>query len=521
METGIYVRVSTEEQAQEGYSIRAQEQKLKDYARIKDWSIYNIYVDEGISGKNLIDRPAIQKLIVDVNQGIVKNVLVFKIDRLTRNTADLIYLVDLFNKNECVFNSLTESIDTQTPSGRMFLKMIGTFAEFERENIVERSKVGIERKVREGYTIGGHQSYGYEREKGEKIQTIKDDEAEIVREVFDMYVNQGVTLTDITRRLNVRKIPTKYNDSWQTSTVRRLLSNCNYIGQVRHHVNDNENEYSVTGKHEAILSQELFDNAQILLSYNAKASPRKTPREENYFSGFIYCGLCGSKMAPHSVYKKQEDGSHTLMTCSYECKRKPVRACTASGVSHKKFERAFEEYIEKIANLDVTEDIQIETQRKKENEIQIKAYQDKQRQLEAKEREALALFVADEMEFESYREIKKMVDKEKSIINAEVQRLQEKNEEEPQIGKSDIIKNLHENWSLLSASERRQFLTRFVKRIDLVVKKAEGEHFGTAKIMDIVFQPFNGMGMEERPSTINTLNLIRQSKQPPSPVAPV
>ena len=151
METAIYCRVSTEEQAQEGFSIRAQEQKLKDLARIKDWSIYKIYMDEGISGKNLTERPAMQEMITDIENGAVKNVLVFKIDRLTRSTADLIYLIDLFGKYDCAFNSLTESIDTQTASGRMFLKIIGIFAEFERENIIERTKVGIERKVREGY----------------------------------------------------------------------------------------------------------------------------------------------------------------------------------------------------------------------------------------------------------------------------------------------------------------------------------------------------------------------------------
>ena len=492
METGIYIRVSTEEQAQEGFSIRAQEQKLKDYARIKEWSIYNIYIDEGISGKNLVDRPAMQELIADVNKGTVENVLVFKIDRLTRSTADLLYLVDLFNEQDCAFNSLTESIDTQTPSGRMFLKIIGIFAEFERENIVERSKVGIERKVREGYTIGGHQSYGYEREKGNKIQTINDDEAEIVREIFDMYVNQGVSVTDITRRLNVRNVPAKYNDNWETSSIRRLLSNCNYIGKVRHHVGDNELEYSVEGQHEAIINQELYDNAQTLLSNNAKASPRKTPREENYFSGFVYCGLCGSKMFPHSVYsKKQVDGTRKLMTCSYECKKKAVKACTASGISHKKFERAFEEYIEKIANLDVTDEIEIETQKKQENLAQIKAYKDKCRHLESREREALVLYVDGKMEFESYREMKKIVDSEKTIIAAELKKLEEAIEETPTLNKTDIINDLRENWSLLTASERRQFLLKFIKKIDLIVEKEEGAHYGTAKILDITFQSYS------------------------------
>jgi len=112
METGIYVRVSTEEQAQEGYSIRAQEQKLKDFSRVKDWSIYKIYNDEGISGKNITERPAINEMITDIKSGQVKNVVVYKIDRLTRSTADLIYLVDLFNQHDCAFNSLSEVMNS-------------------------------------------------------------------------------------------------------------------------------------------------------------------------------------------------------------------------------------------------------------------------------------------------------------------------------------------------------------------------------------------------------------------------
>ena len=292
METAIYVRVSTEEQAQEGFSIRAQEQKLKDFAKIKDWSIYNIYMDEGISGKNLDERPAMQELLTDIKSGAVKNVLVFKIDRLTRSTADLIYLIDLFNEHDCAFNSLTESIDTQTASGRMFLKIIGIFAEFERENIIERVKVGIERKVREGYSIGGRASYGYDRPKHQKIQTINEREAEIVREIFDMFVNQGVAITDIARRLNVRKVPTKENVNWGSTSIRRLLANMNYIGNVRHHIRDEKKEYSVEGRHEAIIEQEQFDIAQKLLANNKRTTPRKPPRDDNYFAGFLTCGIC-------------------------------------------------------------------------------------------------------------------------------------------------------------------------------------------------------------------------------------
>ena len=125
METAIYCHVSTEEQAQEGFSIRAQEQKLKEYINVKDWSIFNFYIDEGISGKNITERPAINRMIDDIKAGKVKNVLVFKLDRLTRFVADLVYLIDVFNENGCAFNSLMESLDTSTASGRMFIKIIG------------------------------------------------------------------------------------------------------------------------------------------------------------------------------------------------------------------------------------------------------------------------------------------------------------------------------------------------------------------------------------------------------------
>ena len=92
MKTGIYVRVSTEEQAKEGFSIRAQQDRLKDYIKIKDWELCDIYIDDGISGKNITDRPAINRMIKDVMDKKIDNVLVFKIDRLTRSTKDLISL---------------------------------------------------------------------------------------------------------------------------------------------------------------------------------------------------------------------------------------------------------------------------------------------------------------------------------------------------------------------------------------------------------------------------------------------
>jgi site-specific DNA recombinase len=354
METGIYVRVSTEEQAQEGFSIRAQEQKLKDFARIKDWQIYKIYVDEGISGKDIKGRPAMLELVEDVKAGRIQNVLVFKIDRLTRSTADLIYLVDLFNKHDCGLNSLMESIDTQTASGRMFLKIIGIFAEFERENIIERTRIGVERKGKEGYFLCTAPSFSYDRVRHQKIPTINEEEAAVVREIFEAFVLEGATMIEIARRLNVRGVKTKYGVTWDGSKIHRILVNNNYIGEVRHHVWDEKKRTIYDGLHEAIISQELWDAAQRLLNSHVATTPGREPNDDKYFSGFLVCARCGYKLKTYNVQEKLK--TRVLDSGGYVCPHRTLRACDCPSMRYKKVEAAFEEYITRIADFDEPEE---------------------------------------------------------------------------------------------------------------------------------------------------------------------
>jgi len=490
VETGIYVRVSTEEQAKEGYSIRGQEQKLKDYARIKDWQIYDVYIDEGISGKNITERPEVSRLIEDVKYGYVQNVLVFKIDRLTRSTSDLIYLVDLFNDHDCAFNSLMESIDTQTASGRMFLKIIGIFAEFERENIAERIILGRERKVNEGLTLCSRTaSYGYHRADGQKIQAIVEDEAQVVREIFDCYVNQGVNITEIARRLNLRSVPTKENSKWTTQGVRNVLKNANYMGHVRHHFEDPQRAYTVKGQHEAIVSPEVFEKAQHRLTKNPSISPRKQPREENYFTGFLVCAQCGYKMHPHNLYSKLADGTKRFLG-NYDCGNTIVGACDASSMSARKLEQAFHEYIAHIADFEDDISIQRYTQKQKRQEGQqlIAVCEERLRQIKAKAREALNCYVHNIFSVDEYRKVKKRIESDRNALVSELERLR-MNAEEIVDSKLEIAKNFRDNWDRLSNKDRRMFLMQFVEKIVVLNKKTgKGVHDRKVKIFDVVFR---------------------------------
>jgi site-specific DNA recombinase len=488
-ETGIYVRVSTEEQAQEGFSIRAQEQKLKDYARIKDWQIYKISADEGISGKDIKGRPAVKELIADVEAGNVKNVLVFKIDRLTRSTADLIYLVDTFNKYNCAFHSLLESIDTHTASGRMFLKIIGIFAEFERENIIERTKVGVERKVKEGYSLCTAQaSYGYDRKKGERIQVINEEEAAIVREIFDMFVSGGETLTNIARLLNLRGIKTKGDKTWDSTKVRRLLKNPNYIGNVRHHMDDPIRETHYDGLHEAILDKELFDAANKLLAKNTRTSITKPPNNDKYFSGFLVCGKCGYKLKTYATCKQLKTRKQKAI--GYVCPNRTLKTCNASSMSHAKAESAFLDYITQIADFTPPdEDIEIAAERKKQQNAALAAvYESKRKALDAKDKETLELYVNNDLTFDEYREMRTKTSADRLILTAEIERMKPNEVPESIFKREDIILTLRENWELLTNAERRVFLRNFVERIVVESIKGEGSYFSDVRVRDVVFR---------------------------------
>jgi len=472
--TGIYVRVSTEEQAQEGYSIRGQAEKLKAYAMLKEWDIYNIYSDEGISGKNIVDRPAVNRLIEDIKKGNVNNVLVFKVDRLTRSTKNLIELVDLFEECNCVFNSLTESIDTDTPSGRMFLKIIGIFAEFERENLASRLKLGFERKVKEGYTIARQSiSYGYNRKKGQKIQEVNHEEARIVKKIFSMYLDDNMPMNRIATTLKKRGIKTKNGNSmWRVSTIKRMLTNPTYIGKVRYSTQDEEKYFEAEGHHEKILSDETFFLAQKKIENTQRNLYKKYPKEENYFCGILICDLCKGKFTTQH--------GRPQYSSAYRCVNKLHylnTPCKCPDVIHTKVENAFTEYIGQISDFTTTHDMYIQAQsqeRKRQEQLEyISSCENKLKNLQNRKKRVMEQYVNEDIAFEEYRELLEMSNKKCEAMESEIEKLiaELPTEQDNSVSNEDIILNLKENWSYLNNKERMIFLQRFVRKIVMLVVK--------------------------------------------------
>jgi site-specific DNA recombinase len=513
LRTGIYVRVSTDEQAQEGFSIRAQTDKLKAYSLLKDWEIYDIYSDEGISGKNIVDRPAINRLIDDIADGKVNNVLVFKVDRLTRSTKNLLELVELFEECGCAFNSLTESIDTDTPSGRMFLKIIGIFAEFERENLVSRLKLGFERKAKEGYTLANNIiSYGYDKPKGQKIQTINIEEAKILKEIYSLYIDKNKSMTQIARILNQRKIPTKTNaPAWDVSTIKSILTNPTYIGKVRYSTEDPNRYFEAQGHHERLISDEQFYLAQEKIKNMPQISRTKRPKEEHYFCGVLTCSACGSKLTTHNYTVKTGEKK-----CTYRCFRntthKPAEiTCKAPEISHEKVEKVFSEYIKNINDLTETDDINTDGNKaEKERELleYIKNLEVKIINLQARKKSIMEQYVGEKITFEEYRGMLDVFNEKYQALEDELQRSRSQISEEneaPQILKEDIILNLKENWDCLTNNERMMFLQRFIKKITVTVEKEQAKS-NIVRIDGIEFNTsFEPLDIDKKKSVKNTL----------------
>ncbi|MCL2049317.1 MAG: recombinase family protein [Defluviitaleaceae bacterium] len=519
LSTAIYVRVSTEEQAQEGYSIRGQTEKLKSYALLKEWEIFGIYADEGISGKNIVDRPAINRLIEDIEQGNVNNVLVFKVDRLTRSTKNLLELVDLFEQTGCAFNSLSESIDTDTPSGRMFLKIIGIFAEFERENLVTRLKLGFERKAREGYTLGNHFiSYGYSKPKGQKIQTIEPQEAVIVKEIFYMYVDENMSMGKIAKTLNERKINTKRSGkTWTANKIKKILTNPTYIGKVRYSLLDKEKYFEADGQHERLLDDKIFHLAQEKLKNTPRISKTKKPHSNSYFCGVLYCGKCGSKYTTHNCSFKKDENGEKHRQISYRCSKKIYYnndiSCKNPNISHTKLEIAFIEYIEKYN--DLTENAEAnpnEAIEKEENEL-LQSIIDNEKQLnilEARKKQIMERYVGAEIEFDEYKDMLRVMNERCDALYAELQRKKSKltNVQSSQaINAEDVILNIKENWEMLNNNEKMIFLQRFVKKISITVEK-ERKNFNVVRIDSIEFNT-QGIEIDEKKKRAKIMPLLR------------
>ncbi|MEN1934999.1 recombinase family protein [Paenibacillus sp. 102] len=462
MTVGIYIRVSTEEQARDGFSISAQREKLKAYCVAQDWDSFKFYVDEGVSAKDT-NRPQLNILLNHIKQGLITTVLVYRLDRLTRSVMDLYKLLDTFDQYNCAFKSATEVYDTSTAMGRMFITIVAALAQWERENLGERVRMGQLEKARQG-EYSAKAPFGFDKNDHSRL-VINEKESKVVLDMVKK-VEEGYSIRQLAERLDSYVKPIR-GYKWHIRTILDILSNNALYGAIRW------SDEIIEGTHQGIITKDRFMKLQKILVSRQNIKKRQTQ------SVFIYqmkliCPNCGNRLASErSIYYRKKDQKH-VENNQYRCQACALNKKAAFATSEKKVEKAFLDYIYKYRFK------QIPQFKKEDDEFNIL-----KKQLAKVERQRDKFQKAWSNDLMTDEEFTNQMKETKGVLEAIKEKLNSlnlnKNEEIDNDILKETINNIKDNWSNLSPTEKRQFMNMFIESIK--IDKEEG----STEVLDIVF----------------------------------
>ncbi|MEN3966747.1 cassette chromosome recombinase CcrC [Mammaliicoccus sciuri] len=346
----LYSRVSTSEQSERGYSIHEQEQVLIKEA-LKNFPGYEYltYTDSGISGKNIEDRPAMKRLLDDVKANKIEMVLSWKLNRISRSMRDVFNIIHDFKEHGVGYKSISENIDTSEYSGEILVTMFGLIGSIERQTLISNVKMSMNAKARKGEAITGR-VLGFRLSLNPLTQkndlVIDENEANIVREIFDLYLNHNKGLKAITTILNQKGYRTINHKPFSVFGVKYILNNPVYKGFVRFNNYQNwstkrrsgksgENDVIlVKGKHEAIISEEMFDQVHDKL-VSKSFKPGRPIGGDFYLRGLIKCPECGNNMVCRRTYYNTKKSKERKIKRYYICSlfnRSGSSACHSNSI---------------------------------------------------------------------------------------------------------------------------------------------------------------------------------------------
>ena len=343
----IYTRVSTAMQI-DGYSLDAQKARMKAYADFNDYQIVGEYEDAGKSGKSIEGRASFCKMMDDIKSGKdgVAYVLVFKLSRFGRNAADVLSTLQVMQDFGVNLICVEDGIDSSKDAGKLMISVLSAVAEIERENIRVQTMEGRIQKAREGRWNGGFAPYGYRLVDG--VLQINEDEAPAIRTIFEQYVNTDTGANGLSKYLEThgfQKLARQNGTSplFSATLIRAILKNPVYCGKIafgrrklekihgtrnEYHQVPQENYLLVDGLHEGIVSEELWNAAQVkLLAQSKRYEPvnRSKTEQAHLLSALVKCPICGAGMYSNKCTKRKKDGTPYKSFSYYSCKHRKMQ----------------------------------------------------------------------------------------------------------------------------------------------------------------------------------------------------
>ena len=343
----IYTRVSTTMQI-DGYSLDAQKARMKAYADFNDYQIVGEYEDAGKSGKSIEGRASFCKMMDDIKSGKdgVAYVLVFKLSRFGRNAADVLSTLQVMQDFGVNLICVEDGIDSSKDAGKLMISVLSAVAEIERENIRVQTMEGRIQKAREGRWNGGFAPYGYRLVDG--VLQINEDEAPAIRTIFEQYVNTDTGANGLSKYLEThgfQKLARQNGTSplFSATLIRAILKNPVYCGKIafgrrklekihgtrnEYHQVPQENYLLVDSLHEGIVSEELWNAAQVkLLAQSKRYEPvnRSKTEQAHLLSALVKCPICGAGMYSNKCTKRKKDGTPYKSFSYYSCKHRKMQ----------------------------------------------------------------------------------------------------------------------------------------------------------------------------------------------------
>ena len=343
----IYTRVSTTMQI-DGYSLDAQKARMKAYADFNDYQIVGEYEDAGKSGKSIEGRASFCRMMEDIKSGKdgVAYVLVFKLSRFGRNAADVLSTLQVMQDFGVNLICVEDGIDSSKDAGKLMISVLSAVAEIERENIRVQTMEGRIQKAREGRWNGGFAPYGYRLVDG--VLQINEDEAPAIRTIFEQYVNTDTGANALSKYLEThgfQKLARQNGTSplFSATLIRAILKNPVYCGKIafgrrklekihgtrnEYHQVPQENYLLVDGLHKGIVSEELWNAAQVkLLAQSKRYEPvnRSKTEQAHLLSALVKCPVCGAGMYSNKCTKRKKDGTPYKSFSYYSCKHRKMQ----------------------------------------------------------------------------------------------------------------------------------------------------------------------------------------------------
>ncbi|MFO1086524.1 MAG: recombinase family protein [Reyranellaceae bacterium] len=457
----IWLRVSTEMQAASD-APEHHERRARLYAEAKGWDVREVYRLDAVSGKSVMDHPETKRMLGDVRKGRITGLIFSKLARLARNTRELLEFADIFRAHGADLISLDESLDTSSPAGRLLFMMIGALAEFEREEIASRVRASVPIRAKLGKPLGGSAPYGYHWVEGKLVP--HPEEAPIRRLMYELYREHKRKRT-VARILNERGYRARTKSGFSMTTVNRVLADPTakgvrianrYRNQGKHRpIAEKPQEDWVYHQVEPIVSEELWDECNALLTASRKNHKKPTKKPMHLFAGYAFCA-CGGKMYVTS-------SSKTRYTCA-ACRKGKIPIIDLEGVYHEQLRQFALEPDELRKHVETAHEALHEKERL------LSVMQREYEKLKEEEDSLFSLYQAKQLDAEGFgrryqplKERLRQLDDELPAIRAsiDVMKINQLSEEEVRSAAS----NLYDRWPKLPFEERRQIVEAITEKI--------------------------------------------------------